>query len=281
MSKATIIAEIGCNHGGSLKEAEKMIAIAATYVGADIVKFQKRTIVDLLSDEEYNRPYIGMHSFGETYGQHREALEFSIEQHQRLQYVCNAHKVEYSTSVWDMNAAQEVVKVLDPLIIKIPSACNMDFEMIQWLIDNSKCAIHLSMGMTTKKEKDAIWHMFAPHKDRFVVYHCTSAYPVPFDNVYLQDLSHYQMWTGSVGLSGHHLGIAIDIAAYQMGVRWIERHFTLDRTAKGTDHAASLEPDGLRKLVRDLDAVDQANKASDMGLKDIEKGAREKLKRCV
>jgi sialic acid synthase len=277
-----IIAEAGCNHSGSMETAKQMISIAAHYVNADAIKFQKRTVKELLTEDEYNRPYENQNSFGKTYGEHREVLEFNIEQHVELAEYCFLNKIKYGCSVWDMTAAQEIVGRIDPPIIKIPSACNLDKDMIKWVFGNSTGKVHISMGMTTQKEKAMImgW-LLRQDPSRIVVYHCTSAYPCPFDQVYLKDIQDYWTWPGAVGLSGHHLGIAIDNVALSLGCTYFERHFTLDRTSKGTDHAASLEPDGMRKLVRDLNNTALALKKSYGDLHSIEESARKKMKRFI
>jgi N-acetylneuraminate synthase len=174
---------------------------------------------------------------------------------------------------------------LSPEFIKIPSACNLNFTMLEFLARNYRGDIHISAGMTTPSELEQIVALMeasdAAH--RVVLYACTSGYPVPFEQVCLLELRSIQDRFGSrikeIGFSGHHLGIAVDSAAVALGASWIERHFTLDRTWKGTDHAASLEPDGLRKLVRDVRAVSNALTFKDQSILEIELPQRNKLKR--
>ncbi len=131
--------------------------------------------------------------------------------------------------------------------------------MLEWLCKNYSGELHISTGMTTKQEIESIVGLFKRHKRNkdLVLYNCTSGYPVPFEDVCLLDinilLDKYKDDVKHIGFSGHHLGIAVDVAAYTLGAHWIERHFTKDRTWKGTDHAASLEVPGLQKLVRDLE----------------------------
>jgi sialic acid synthase SpsE len=145
--------------------------------------------------------------------------------------------------------------------------------------------IHISLGMATPEEQEQIVRHMEAWKaaDRTIVYACTSGYPVPFEQVYLREITTLQERYGSrvkeIGFSGHHLGIALDIAAVTLGATWVERHYTLDRTWKGTDHSASLEPDGLRRLVRDIRAVSKALTYKQTGILDIEVPQREKLKR--
>lgn len=280
-----IIAEIGCNHKGDMNIAREMIMTAASYCKVDVVKFQKRCIRELLTKEEYNAPHPNPeNSYGRTYGEHREFLEFSLDQHRQLQSWCKEFGVEYSTSVWDITSAKEICS-LQPALIKVPSACNLNKPLLNYLCDYFDGEIHLSLGMTTREEEEDIISFFESkgrNKD-LVIYDCTSGYPVPFEDVCLLEIVRLKELYGnrvkSVGFSGHHLGIAVDSAAVALGAEWIERHYTLDRTWKGTDHAASLEPDGLRKLSRDCRAVYKALTYKKENILDIEKVQRNKLKK--
>lgn len=279
-----IIAEVGCNHKGDIEIAKEHIKIAKIFCNADVVKFQKRNNKELLTEEQYNTPHPNpSNSYGETYGEHREFLEFSIEQHTELKRYCEELDIIYSSSVWDVTSAKEIAS-LNPVLIKIPSACNNNYEMLGWLCENYKGEIHISTGMTTKDEIDDLIEFFIKkgrNKD-LVVYNCTSGYPVPFEDVCLLDIitlrEKYEDKVKAIGFSGHHLGIAVDIAAYTLGAEWIERHYTLDRTWKGTDHAASLEPEGVRRLVRDLKAIHKSLTFKSKDILDIETVQREKLK---
>lgn len=283
-NKPRIIAEAGCNHRGDMEIAKELIKIAAIFCKADIIKFQKRNNKELLTEEQYNEPHPNpANAYGDTYGAHREFLEFSLEQHRQLKKWCEEFQIVYSTSVWDLTSAKEISS-LEPKLIKIPSACNNHFDMLSWLCDNYKGEIHLSFGMTTHEEEEQIVRLFE-EKDRnkdLVIYSCTSGYPVPFEDVCLLEITRLKETFGTrvkeIGFSGHNLGIAVDIAAYTLGASTIERHYTLDRTWKGTDHAASLEPDGIRRLKRDLEATYKALKYKKEEILDIEKVQREKLK---
>lgn len=285
--KPFITAEIGCNHKGDIGIAKEMIKIAAQFCKADAVKFQKRNPRELLSEVEYNSPHPNpMHAYGETYGLHREALEFTVEQHKKLMEICKEWDIEYSTSVWDLTSSKQIVS-LNPRFIKIPSACNLDFRMLSYISENFGGEIHLSFGMTTPQEEEDIVRLFTKcgrNKD-VVIYSCISGYPVAFEDLSLLDINRLINKFGTdikaIGFSGHHLGIAADIAALTLGAQYFERHFTLDRTWKGTDHAASLEPDGVRKLVRDLCNVSKALTFKREDILDVEKFQREKLKRDV
>lgn len=285
MNAPKIIAEIGCNHKGDMQIAREMIMTAATYCKADVVKFQKRCNRELLTPEEYNAPHPNpANSYGATYGEHREFLEFTLEQHRQLQAWCQEFGIEYSTSVWDVTSAKEIT-TLQPQLIKVPSACNLNKPLLTYLCDEFGGEIHLSFGMTTRAEEEQIVRFFEEkgrNKD-LVIYDCTSGYPVPFEDICLLELTRlrelYADRVKAIGFSGHHLGIAVDSAAVALGAEWIERHFTLDRTWKGTDHAASLEPDGVRKLARDCRAVAKALTYKKNDILDIEMVQRNKLKK--
>ena len=285
MNEPKIIAEIGCNHKGDMNIAKEMIMTAATYCKVDCVKFQKRCNKELLTPEEYNAPHPHPeNSYGDTYGAHREFLEFTLEQHKQLQKWCNEFGIEYSTSVWDLTSAKEITS-LQPKLIKIPSAINLNKLVLEYLCDNFGGEIHLSFGMTTKDEEEQIVQFFEDKKRAkdLVIYSCTSGYPVPFEDICLLEITRlreaFEKRVKAIGFSGHHLGIAVDSAAVALGAEYIERHYTLDRTWKGTDHAASLEPDGVRKLARDCRAVYKALTYKKEDVLDIEKVQRNKLKR--
>lgn len=282
--KPFVIAEAGCNHMGQMEIAKELIETAAHFCKADAIKFQKRCPKELLTPEQYNAPHPHPeNSYGKTYGEHREFLEFTVDQHAQLKEWCEQAGIIYSTSVWDMTSAKEIAS-LNPVFIKIPSACNTHYEMLQWLCDNYKGEIQLSFGMTTHEEEEKIVQLFEAKgraKD-LVLFNCTSGYPVPFKDVCLLEINRmraaYEDRVKAIGFSGHHLGIAVDVAAYTLGADVIERHYTLDRTWKGTDHAASLEPDGIRKLVRNLNAVHEALTYKDAEILPIEQVQRDKLK---
>lgn len=279
-----IIAEAGCNHMGQMKIAKDLIETAAHFCKADAIKFQKRCPKELLTPEQYNAPHPNpVNSYGKTYGEHREFLEFTVDQHAKLKEWCEEAGITYSTSVWDITSAKEIAS-LKPKFIKIPSACNTHFEMLQWLCDHYEGEIQLSFGMTSHAEEEEIVKLFEANgraKD-LVLFNCTSGYPVPFKDVCLLEITRmreaYESRVKAIGFSGHHLGIAVDAAAYTLGASYIERHYTLDRTWKGTDHAASLEPDDIRKLVQNLNAVHEALTYKEEEILPIEQVQRDKLK---
>lgn len=280
-----IISEIGCNHMGQMSIAKELIKMSKD-AGADVAKFQKRNNREFLTEEQFNAPHPNPNnSYGTTYGEHREFLEFSLDQHKELKAYCEEIGITYSTSTWDSSSAKEIIS-LNPKLIKVPSACNSHFEMLQLLRDTYQGEIHLSFGMTTHEEEDKIVEFFeetGQAKNRLIIYSCTSGYPVPFSDICLLEISRlkkkFSARVKDIGFSGHHLGIAVDIAAYTLGAVWIERHFTKDRTWKGTDHAASLEYPGLQKLCRDLKvAIYPALSYKSEEILPIETEQRKKLK---
>ena len=278
-----VIAEIGCNHKGEMSIAKELLTIAAQS-GVEVAKFQKRNNKELLTQEQYNTPHPNpINSYGATYGAHREFLEFNVNQHKELKKFAESLGIMYSTSVWDTTSAKEIVS-LNPVLIKVPSACNNHFEMLKVLRDEYSGEVHISFGMTTKDEEEEIVSFFEENNqgNRLVVYSCTSGYPVPFEDMCMLEIvrikKKFENRVKAIGFSGHHLGIAVDIAAYTLGAEWVERHFTLDRTWKGTDHAASLEPTGLKKLARDLKATHKALSYKQSDILDIEQVQRDKLK---
>ncbi len=289
-----VIAEIGCNHKGDLNTAKELIRVAANVCNADVAKFQKRHNRELLTGAEYDTPHpVPGNAYGDTYGAHREFLEFNTDQHKELIEECTTNGIEYSTSVWDLTSAKEMA-ALNPPLLKIPSATNQHYELQGYLCENYAGEIHVSTGMSTGSE---IENLVAFYDERgraqdLVVYSCTSGYPVAFEDICLFEIKKLMDKFGhkvkGIGFSGHHLGIAADIAALAVGramqadgkgeFTHIERHFTLDRTWKGTDHAASLEPDGMRRLCRDVKAADKALSFKSQDILPVEQVQRDKLK---
>jgi len=256
--KIQIVAEIGCNHMGQIKLAKLMID-QAKQAGADYVKFQKRNNKTLLSKEQYRKKHpVPENSFGETYGKHREFLELSMSTHKKIVKYCKKIKIKYSCSVWDIKSAQQISKIC-PEYIKIPSATNLNFQVLNFLCSKYYGDIHISTGMTSEDEIDNIFEFMKKRKrlKNLVLYSCVSAYPTESKDVCLLDIKNlirkYGKYIKAVGFSGHHRGVSIDNVTVALGATWIERHFTFDRTAKGTDHSASLELDGLAKLRHRVD----------------------------
>lgn len=271
-----VVAEGCCNHMGSIDLAKKMTEVAKE-CGADYIKWQKRNPEESVKKEILNNPHpCPENSYGKTYLEHRKNLEFDHKQHYHLKKHAERIGIGYSTSVWDLTSAKEVIEYCNHFV-KVPSAANLNFELIEWLLDNYKGKVHISLGMLSWSKREEIFKRFFHYNDKIVYYHTTTVYPCEFENLYLGDLKYLSSKFDEIGFSGHHKGIAMDIMAYAWGAQWIERHFTLDRTFKGTDHAASVEPSGLSKLVRDLKAAKLSSKVK-TEVPEQEKNSENKLR---
>ena len=278
----TLIAEIGCVHLGSLERAKKLASLAK-YHGADVLKTQKRNPRESTPKNLWNEPHPNQDfAYGKTYLEHRENLELPLEAHQELKKYCKSIGITYSTSVWDETSAREII-TLDPEFIKIPSSCNHNHKLFDILFYEYDKQVHISLGMTTKEERTHFINIFTKGKyrqfqNRLVVYHCTSGYPVPFTNIYLKEIEELCKYFNKVGFSNHSRGIALDPCAFALNARYFERHFIDDRTCLVTDAANSLEPQGLSKLKRDLNAIEAALKYKPHELDEIELVQRNKLR---
>jgi len=212
-NKPYVIAEAGCNHKGQMEIAKELIETAALFCKVDAIKFQKRCVKELLTPEQYNAPHPHPeNSYGKTYGEHREFLEFTVDQHAQLKEWCEQFGITYATSVWDMTSAKEIAG-LKPKFIKIPSACNNNYEMLQWLCDNYQGEIQISLGMTTHEEEKAVIDLFVRNgrnKD-LVIFNCTSGYPVPFEDVCLLEIKRLKETYGDI--------------VKKMGIRMIQGFF--------------------------------------------------------
>lgn len=249
---AYVIAEIGGNHGGSVATAQQMIRIAAA-CHADAVKFQCRDNARLYSPELLNQSYENENSFGKTYGEHRAALEFSDRGLFECVWEARAAKIACFATAFDEVSADRIVKLGMPAI-KIASGGLTDTALLRH-VSTLGLPIILSTGGGTFRDIDAAVHLVTAKTSQLAVLHCTAAYPVrDFAELNLKCIATLRDEYPDlvIGWSGHDSGIAMAVAAYALGARIIEKHFTLNRASKGTDHAFSLEPAGLSKLCRDL-----------------------------
>ncbi len=283
MNAPWLAAEIGCNHQGDPVIALEMMRMAAD-CGVPAVKLQKRCVREVLTDAEYAAPHPEpRHSHGATYGEHRERLEFDLDIHKQLLDEAHGLGLQYGCSVWDPVSAREMTS-LQPDFIKIPSACNTHTALVEAVLHGYRGPVHLSLGMTTPGEVEAIVSQFerSGRGQDLVLYHCVSAYPVSPEDSCLLEIARLHAAYGDhvrgIGFSGHHEGIALDSAAFALGARWFERHVTLDRRWKGSDHAASLEPKMLRQLWLDLQHVAAAWHEKPPALSPCELPSARKLK---
>jgi len=263
---AYIIAELGINHQGQVEIAKQLIQ-AAAQAGANAVKFQKRSIKRILTQEGLDMPYENRNSFGKTYGEHKRALELSESDYQLLQQFAREHQVDFIASGWD----EESIDFLDDLgvpFFKMASADLTNLPLLEHTAKKGKPMV-LSTGMSDMAMVETAVKTIQPINSKLAILQCTSTYPSAFEEINLSVLHTFQQAFPKtiIGYSGHELGIAISAAAVALGACIIERHFTLDRTMKGGDHAASLEPGGFAKLVRDIRHMEQA---TGTGIKQVQ-----------
>jgi len=275
-----VIAELCCNHAGDMETAKRMIRMAEI-CGVDVCKLQKRDIESQwsLHPHMYDSPHPNPpNAFGKTYREHREFLEFDVTQHRRLKQYIEQYGMEYSTSVWDIVSALQIIDI-DPLFIKVPSAHNTDYPLLDILKKKYTGDIHVSLGMTTEQEREELQIYWEDSMDRIVLYHCTSGYPVYAPDAYLLEIERLtKIPCKAIGFSNHHPDINLDFEAQALGASWFEHHVTLDRFAKGTDHSAALEFEALRNLVRGLREGYEALKYKPVEMCQLEWEQRKKLK---
>lgn len=253
-SECYVIAEIGHNHQGDIEKAKQLFR-KAKEAGASAVKLQKRDNRTLFTREMFNRPYENENSFGPTYGLHREALEFGWEEYRELQDYARELGITFFATAFDMPSADFLAK-LDVPAFKIASADLTNTPLLKYVAQFQK-PMFVSTGGGTMEDVQRAYDTIMPINPRLCLLQCTAAYPAEFEDLNLRVIQTYRERFPDVvvGLSAHDNGIAMAVAAYTLGARVIEKHFTLNRAMKGTDHAFSLEPVGLTKLVRDLRRV--------------------------
>ena len=250
-SDCYVIAEIGHNHQGKLETAKEMFRVAKE-CGADAVKLQKRDNRSLFTRAGYEKPYDNPNSYGDTYGEHREYLEFGgIEYKELMDYADEIGVTMFSTA-FDFNSADFLAK-LDIPIYKIASGDLKNIPLLSHIAEFQKPMI-LSTGGGTMEDVNRAYDAIMPINQQLCILQCTAGYPAEFDELNLRVITTFRerFPDCTVGLSSHDNGIAMAVAAYMLGARVVEKHFTLNHTWRGTDHAFSLEPTGFRKLVRDL-----------------------------
>jgi N-acetylneuraminate synthase/sialic acid synthase len=256
-SKCYLIAEIGHNHQGSLDQCIKMFKVAKE-CGADAVKIQKRENKKLYTKSFYNSPYASQNSYADTYGEHREILEFGKDEYQELIKVAKDLKIDFFSTAFDEYSLDFLVN-LGIKTIKVASADLKNHYLLSKIAE-TKIPFIISTGGSALEDVEEAKNLLIKYHENFAVLQCTSGYPAKFEELNLNVIIKFQELFSKqiIGLSSHDNGIAMAVGAYSIGARIIEKHFTLDRTLKGTDHAFSLEPQGLKKLRRDLDRISVA-----------------------
>lgn len=241
-----VIAEIGINHNGSIDTAKKLINVAHNY-GCDAVKFQKRTVDKVYTKEELAMPRQSV--FGETNGDLKRGLEFGYDEYKEISEYCKQVGILWFASAWDCDSV-DFLEQFDVCAHKVSSACLTDIELLKKMKATGK-PILLSTGMSTMEEIDKAVGIVG--LDNTIIYHCTSTYPSQNNELNLKVIPKLiEKYDCPIGYSGHEKGIVSSTIAVVLGACSVERHITLDRTMWGSDQAASLEPEGIRKMVRDI-----------------------------
>lgn len=254
-SKPFVIAEIGHNHQGSIKKAKQLI-LAAKNAGADAVKFQKRDNKNLYTEEFYNSPYISENSYAKTYGKHRDFLEFNFTQYKILKKYSKKLNIIFFATPFDYKSVDFLEKLNVPCY-KIASGDLTNIFLQKYIAKKNK-PVFLSTGGGTIKDIDRAVKNILKYNKKLVILHCTASYPADVNDMNLNIIKElkrkYKKIT--IGLSDHENGIDAASVAYMLGARVFEKHFTINRSWKGTDQSFSLEPRGLSKMIRNLDRID-------------------------
>ena len=271
---AFIIAEIGINHNGSIEIAKKLIDVAVE-AGCDAVKFQKRTVSVVYSEAELLTPRESV--FGNTNGDLKRGLEFGESEYAEIVSYCEQRQILWSASCWD-EASVDFISKFEPKFLKIASASLTDDKL---LVHHRKYSmpIILSTGMS---DLEMIKHAVAVlGEEQLALLHCTSTYPSELTELNLAGIKTLNELFPSIpiGFSGHETGVATTLAAAALGGCVIERHITLDRATWGSDQAASLEPPGIARLVRDIRAIESSIGDGEIRIYDSERPIIKKLRR--
>ena len=286
-----IIGEIGQNHNGSLDIAKLLIDAASRPVvdklfgkqlkPLNAVKLTKRDLTQELSASQMNKPYTSIHSFGKTYGEHRQFLELTDEEHFLAYEYAKSKNLDFVETITAIGA-MSLLKLFTPDYLKVASRDLTNLPLLTALAE-TKLPIIISTGMAGKKELDDALNTIGKYHSNISVLHCVSQYPTEYSNVNVNTikylLKNYSQYT--IGYSDHTIGIATPIAAVAMGAKIIEKHITLDRKMKGTDQAGSLGIDGIERMVRDIRNLELSFGTEDIFIENAVKNARVKLERSI
>lgn len=250
-SDCFVIAEIGHNHQGNLDLCKQMFKVAKE-CGASAVKLQKRNNIKLYTKEFYDSAYNSENSFGATYGLHREALEFGEKEYQELKRYADELGILFFATAFDVDSANFLQK-LDVPCFKMASGDLTNIPLLKHVAHMGKPMI-LSTGGALLEDVHRAYQAVFPINPNIAILQCTASYPCNFDHLNLRVIETYRREFPDVviGFSAHDNGVAMPVVAYTLGARIVEKHFTLNRASKGTDQAFSLEPSGLKKMIRDL-----------------------------
>ncbi len=277
MKKTYIIAEIGINHQGDINIAKRLIDIAAAS-GCDAVKFQKRNPDVCVPEEQKSKPR-KWQGKDMTYLEYKYKVEFGKEEYDEIDRYCKQQGIAWSASPWDLDSLEFLMQY-DLPFIKLPSAMLTNDKLLKACKNTNKKVI-ISTGMSTLGEIENAVNILEGHerKHLYALLHCNSTYPAPLDELNLSAIQTLKnKFQCEVGYSGHEFRLGTSVAAVYLGATIIERHITLDRTMEGSDHMASIEPQGLFKLVSGIRELEIAYGDGIVQVTESEKPVRKKLR---
>jgi N-acetylneuraminic acid synthetase len=291
MEATYIIGEIGQNHNGSVDIAKLLTELVSrpiteedfglALMPIDAVKLTKRDLAEELSSSQMNRPYDTPNSFGKTYGEHRQFLELSDEEHYEVYKYAKSLGLDFVETLC-AKGCLSLLRLFTPDRLKVASRDLTNLPLLEALAE-TRIPIILSTGMAGKKELDEALEVITKYHDNIAILHCVSQYPTEPDNLNLLTIHYLQKHYGqyTIGFSDHTIGIAAPIVAVGMGAKIIEKHITIDRGMKGTDQKGSLGPDGVRRMVRDIRLVEHWLGTEDLYIDRSVAASKVKLERSI
>lgn len=292
MSNSTyIIGEIGQNHNGEVEIAKKLIDEVSKPVvdylfgeqlrPMDAIKMTRRDLKEELSASAMMKPYLNEHSFGKTYGEHREALELNDEEHFEVYQYAKSKGLDVVETLC-AKGCLSMLKLFIPDRLKVASRDLTNLPLLAAMAE-TRIPMILSTGMGGQKELDDALEVITRYHSNISILHCLSQYPSEYKNINLESIlflqDHYSDYT--IGYSDHSIGIVVPVVAIGMGAKIIEKHITLDRNMKGTDHRGSLEPDGIWRMVRDIRNIEMAMGEYGLSANEVTRETRTKLERSI
>ena len=286
-----IIGEIGQNHNGSVEIAKQIVDLAATPVKdglfnislgkMDAIKLTKRDLDHELSASEMNRPYDSPNSFGKTYGEHRQALELSYEQHFEIYKYAKEKGLDFVETLCSPTCLS-ILKFFTPDKLKVASRDLTNIPLLEALAE-TKIPMILSTGMAGEKELQQALEAISLYHSDISILHCVSEYPTRPEHVNLNSIKYLQKKFSKykIGYSDHTIGISVPVAAVAMGAEIIEKHITIDRSMKGTDQAGSLGADGVRRMVRDIRLMELSMGKEELFVEPAVEEVKHKLERSI
>lgn len=291
MSSTYIIGEIGQNHNGSVDLAKLICELVTRPITEDLfqmslkgmnaVKLTKRDLSQELSNSQMHRPYVNDNSFGSTYGEHREYLELSDEEHFEVYQYAKEMGLDFVETLCAPGCAS-LLKLFTPDYLKVASRDLTNLPLLEVLAE-TKIPIIISTGMAGKRELDDALNIITKFHESISILHCVSEYPTRPENANLNTIKYliknYGKYT--IGYSDHTIGISAPVAAVSLGAQIIEKHITIDRRMKGTDQKGSLGPDGVNRMVRDIRLIEQSMGIEDIYISEGVVTSKEKLERSI